>query len=384
MNINRNNYEKFFLLYVDNELSATERNTVDLFVRDNPDLQEELLLLQQTTISPDAVVFENKNALLKNGEFAQLQEKLLLYIDDELAVSEIPAMESLVTRDTEAQREYDILQQTKLQPETVVFANKQILYRTEPRVIGIRWWRIAAAVVLLLGIGVWSGITVYKNYVETGTGTTPVAKGTELPTQGKPGENIIVPDSSLNNNVANVPGEKTTLVVPQESLAQQPNQKNVQPATNNNPVKNDLQKENVVSNKPVEKPSNNLPKPYFENINNRKSNETAISNVPNKDENNSNINSGNNNAIVQTNPVPKTNNALTGDINSGAADPKNTAAIPAVYNPEKDRYVDMNEDKTKRTKVGGFLRRVKRVLERTVNIKTGDEIKIAGFEIAIK
>ena len=43
MNINRDNYEEFFLLYADNELSVQEKNAVEDFVRQHPDLEEELV-----------------------------------------------------------------------------------------------------------------------------------------------------------------------------------------------------------------------------------------------------------------------------------------------------------------------------------------------------
>lgn len=66
MEINRNNYEEFFLLYVDNELPAGERKAVEEFVILHHDLKEELDLLLETVLVPTSnVVFENKEELYK-------------------------------------------------------------------------------------------------------------------------------------------------------------------------------------------------------------------------------------------------------------------------------------------------------------------------------
>ena len=41
MIINRHNYEECFILYWDNELTASQKQAVENFVKENPDLQEE-------------------------------------------------------------------------------------------------------------------------------------------------------------------------------------------------------------------------------------------------------------------------------------------------------------------------------------------------------
>jgi len=69
MQINRQSYEAFFLLYTDGELSLDERKAVEEFISENPDLEQELILLQASVLTPDEnVVFENKELLYKKHD----------------------------------------------------------------------------------------------------------------------------------------------------------------------------------------------------------------------------------------------------------------------------------------------------------------------------
>jgi cytoskeletal protein RodZ len=64
--INETNYEEFFLLYVDGELTAAERREVESFAATKPQFQQELNLLLQTKVEPaHEVVFPDKSLLYK-------------------------------------------------------------------------------------------------------------------------------------------------------------------------------------------------------------------------------------------------------------------------------------------------------------------------------
>jgi hypothetical protein len=68
MNINRNNYQDFFLLYLDRELSQEDKRSVEIFLGENTDLQKEFGLLQQTVLTPADMIFENKELLFRKEE----------------------------------------------------------------------------------------------------------------------------------------------------------------------------------------------------------------------------------------------------------------------------------------------------------------------------
>lgn len=158
MNIDRHNYEEFFILYLDNELTAAERRKVEDFAAANPDLKEELDLLLQSKLVPDTdIVFDSKEELLKHAEpigSHNYTEWLLLYADNELAPAQKGTLEQWISQNPAAAKELELLQKARLHPdETIVFADKHLLYRKEERrVVAIRWWRMAAAAALLLAV----------------------------------------------------------------------------------------------------------------------------------------------------------------------------------------------------------------------------------------
>ncbi len=65
MKITRNNYELFFMDYLDGKLSDAEINMLEKFLLANPDLREELEGAEKFVIDPEDIAFDQKDLLLK-------------------------------------------------------------------------------------------------------------------------------------------------------------------------------------------------------------------------------------------------------------------------------------------------------------------------------
>ncbi len=210
MNINRYNYEEFFLLYADRELSAGERKLVEQFIQANPDLKGELEILHEAYLQPEELVFEAKNSLYKSEQgisLADYEENFLLYIDDELSVSDKEKVETFVLQHPQLQDDFTLLKQTKLEPVEIICPDKASLYKTEERkpVVYMRWMRVAvAAAIIGIGVSVW-----VFNSPDVNTTTTATA-AIEQPVQQK--------------NIINQPlAAQEDQLVKQDEVLQQPN-----------------------------------------------------------------------------------------------------------------------------------------------------------------
>ena len=53
------------VLYVDKELDKQKKESVEKFVLQHPQFQDEFTLLKQTVLEPETVVFEDKASLLR-------------------------------------------------------------------------------------------------------------------------------------------------------------------------------------------------------------------------------------------------------------------------------------------------------------------------------
>jgi hypothetical protein len=173
MIINRHNYEEFFILYLDNELNSADRRLVEAFIEQHPDLGEELQLLEQTRLELDpAVVFDGKESLMKPVGLGQInadnqEEWLVQYIDNELDNEQKAAVEIYAANNPSVKTELELLLKTKLRPEnSITFFNKESLYRREEspvrRLLPLRFWRVAAAVLLFIALTI-GGYVIFNN-----------------------------------------------------------------------------------------------------------------------------------------------------------------------------------------------------------------------------
>ncbi|HEY0731706.1 MAG TPA: hypothetical protein VGD33_04765, partial [Chitinophagaceae bacterium] len=92
--INRSNYEEFFLLYVDNELTKEQRSEVEAFVLLHPDLQDELDALMSTTLTAESFTFDKESLLADSMKQNSMEESLLLYLDNELPEADKKSLET--------------------------------------------------------------------------------------------------------------------------------------------------------------------------------------------------------------------------------------------------------------------------------------------------
>ena len=147
--ITKNNYQEFFLLYVDNELSATDRIALEEWIAAHPEVQEEWETLQQCRLLPEtAVVFRDKSSLFS------YEEDFLSYIDGELDAKDRSRIEQLILTHPSKRAELDQLLRTVSVPDTtIVFPDKDLLYRKErDRRVIVLYRQLIGAAAVVMGI----------------------------------------------------------------------------------------------------------------------------------------------------------------------------------------------------------------------------------------
>ena len=110
MIVNIHNYETYLLLYIDNELSASEKAALELFIQENPSYQQELTLLQNSKLFflenakeetvAEKIIFEDK---LNLYQISESDTACLLYLEHEMSASEVAQFEEKLAKDPHLQ-----------------------------------------------------------------------------------------------------------------------------------------------------------------------------------------------------------------------------------------------------------------------------------------
>ncbi len=157
MKVDRNNYESYFIDYLEGNLDESLVDDFIEFLTSNPDLKEELSMFEPVSVEPENTVFGKKELLFK--EELDLETKFnhaaVASIEGDLSDTEKAAFEKYMAVHPEKQKELALFSQTKLVPdEKIVFSKKNRLYK-KTVVKTITMWGSRVAAVLILAISVY-------------------------------------------------------------------------------------------------------------------------------------------------------------------------------------------------------------------------------------
>ena len=114
-------------------------------------LQRSVLKAEPIVFHSKDTLLKNSSSTINENNY---EEYFVLYVDDELTNEQKDSVEQFVYRNPKHQLEFELLQQVKLHADKqIVFPDKAILYRTEEvdeKVFVIRWWKIAAAAIVFI------------------------------------------------------------------------------------------------------------------------------------------------------------------------------------------------------------------------------------------
>jgi len=163
MEINQHNYEHYFLMYIDNELSGEEMASVNDFIMQYPNYANKLEALQQLKISPATLIFENKFSLYKLSE---QDEQCIAYLENEMTNEEKASFENKLSANITLQSTVKQWQATFITPPTTIEIApnfKNSLYKKSAQIKPLwatvtfkRWASVAAILVVVIGYNLFN------------------------------------------------------------------------------------------------------------------------------------------------------------------------------------------------------------------------------------
>jgi len=207
--ITRNNYEEFFLDYIEGEISAPDKVALESFLIQNPDLKKELDEMMDVNIKCEYITISEESDSLKAIPFQEnFDDFCIAKIEGDLNSYENEAFDNYMASNPKSEKELSLYQKTKLEADqTIIFREKKSLKRRNKGLI-IRqfiYTTLAAAASIVLLFSIWT------NEIEnnpTDLKIEQVSQNTSLP--------IATPDSVKRKIPKEIRVEKDTVNIKRE------------------------------------------------------------------------------------------------------------------------------------------------------------------------
>ena len=161
IDINLNNYEKFALDFLEGNLSLAERYAFLSFLKKNPDVEDDLKLLENINWSEDSFVFDEKINLKKqlvisDNKKSNFDELCIAKLENDLSEKENTLFTDYLRNNKLKFNEYKKYTYTVQRPDkSIVFNNKELIRRKQNSSLRKVYSIISVAATILLIVGLY-------------------------------------------------------------------------------------------------------------------------------------------------------------------------------------------------------------------------------------
>lgn len=141
MQIDRSNYEIWFLEWLDGNLNDPQVEQLKLFIGQNPDLGEELNNLTPLSLASQNVSFQYKEFLKKSAadiSSAQFEYLCTAYLENDLNNDQKEELKEIISLFPDKKNTFELIQKTRLAPGKLCFRHKRLL-RKRTNVQKVKW-----------------------------------------------------------------------------------------------------------------------------------------------------------------------------------------------------------------------------------------------------
>ncbi len=186
--ITRNNYEEFFLDYIEGEISAPDKGALESFLVQNPDLKMELDEMMDMDLKIEGGTFQSESDSLKAIPFQKnFDDFCIAKIEGDLNAYENEAFEKYMASHSEKEKDFSLYRKTKVSVDpSISFPNKRGLKKKNKAIVFRQFvfTTLATAASIAILFSIWT--TEIEND-PTNFGNQQVSQNASMP--------IAIPDS---------------------------------------------------------------------------------------------------------------------------------------------------------------------------------------------
>ncbi|HLN56453.1 MAG TPA: hypothetical protein VK207_10695, partial [Bacteroidales bacterium] len=155
MKITRENYEIWFVDWLDNNLSGEEIEELNFFLENNPDLRDEFSDLSAIRLKPDLKPFPARDQVKRSPadiSGKQFEFMCAASVENDLNDRQQAELNEMIVADPEKAKTLRIFRKLKLSSPELYYGNRKKLFRITPvqRVVRIAWIGLSAAAVVTI------------------------------------------------------------------------------------------------------------------------------------------------------------------------------------------------------------------------------------------